>query len=40
MTDYSRSGMVLSDDLYYDINFDSLVKLYKQSKKDKSRYRA
>lgn len=40
MTDYSRSGMVLSDDLYYDINFDSLVKLYKQTKKDKSRYKA
>lgn len=39
-TDYSRSGTVLSDDLYYDINFDSLVKLYKQTKKDKTRYKA
>ena len=39
-TDYSRSGMVLSDDLYYDLNFDSIVKLYKQTKKDITRYKA
>jgi len=39
-TDYSRSGLVLSDDLYYDLNFDSLVKLFKQTKKDKTRYKS
>ena len=31
--------MVISDDLFYDLNYDSILKLYKQVKKDKQRYR-
>jgi aspartate/tyrosine/aromatic aminotransferase len=31
--------MVISDDIFYDLNFDAVLKLYKQVKKDKQRYR-
>jgi hypothetical protein len=38
-TDYSKAGYVYSDDLYDDLNFGKVYKLYKQTKKDKQRYK-
>jgi hypothetical protein len=35
MTDYSKSGFVYSDDIFYELNFQQLYKRHKQYKKDK-----
>lgn len=38
-TDYSMAGFVYSDDLYDELNFGKVYKLYKQAKKDQQRYK-
>jgi len=38
-TDYSKQGFVYADDLYYEVNFGQLYKLYNDTKKDKQKYK-
>lgn len=38
-SDYSKAGFVYSDDLYEELNFGKVYKLYNQTKKDQQRYR-